>query len=81
MISISRYKSNGDSAKKKVSLRYNAWLPEDKIVQKLTFPQLSPAMVFQETVQSLDSKVPFAQGKDELAFLHTTKAGTKVNTL
>ena len=81
MISISRYKGNGGSAKKRLGLGYKTSLPEDKTIKKLTFPQLSPPMVLQETLDSLALKVPYKQGKDEVAFLHTTKAGTKVKTL
>ena len=46
--------------------------------ENFTFPQLTPSCILQETLHSLDSKVPLIPGLDEVLMLCTTKIGTKV---
>ena len=78
MVSLSPLKSDGSSPKKRLTLPHLPWSPEDEKIENLSFPQLSPSMILQETLHSLDSKVPLIPGLDEVVMLCTTKIGTKV---
>ena len=60
--------------------RWN-WL-EDAIAhekQGFTFPQVKPSLLFYEAPGSLDSKVPWVPGPNNVVVLATTKMGTKVS--
>eukprot|EP00794_Sanderia_malayensis_P017068 gene17068-18788_t len=77
ILSSSEQKDPGRHEKSKCFLPEIVWLPEDKQSEKFTFPQLSPALLSQETPFSLDSKVPLIPALDDIMVLCTTKLGTK----